>query len=152
MGTCRECGCTDERACVSPEGEETCFWAEPDLCSFCALGKPRAAPDEDDLGPCCGCGEPITAGYKNLVMLDYLSPTPGRGWGCAVCGIPSIGAVAVLCDTCLASMQAGLEVIRWVMSGEDSRERTPLAECARPAGGELEHDMAAHEVFEGVAP
>lgn len=32
-GVCRECGCTDERAC--PGG---CEWVEPDLCSRCADG------------------------------------------------------------------------------------------------------------------
>ena len=31
-GTCRVCGCTDEHAC--PGG---CVWAEPNLCSRCAL-------------------------------------------------------------------------------------------------------------------
>lgn len=30
-GVCRECGCTDDRAC--PGG---CWWVEPDLCSACA--------------------------------------------------------------------------------------------------------------------
>jgi len=30
-GTCRVCGCTNERAC--PGG---CVWAEPNLCSRCA--------------------------------------------------------------------------------------------------------------------
>jgi len=32
---CRVCGCTNERAC--PGG---CVWAEPNLCSRCALGRP----------------------------------------------------------------------------------------------------------------
>ena len=31
QGTCRVCGCTDDRAC--PGG---CVWAEPNLCSRCA--------------------------------------------------------------------------------------------------------------------
>ncbi len=31
QGTCRVCGCTDERSC--PGG---CVWAEPNLCSRCA--------------------------------------------------------------------------------------------------------------------
>jgi hypothetical protein len=31
---CRVCGCSDERAC--PGG---CVWAEPNLCSRCALGR-----------------------------------------------------------------------------------------------------------------
>lgn len=37
---CRECGCTDERACLGG-----CAWAEPDLCSACA------APVQASLGP-----------------------------------------------------------------------------------------------------
>lgn len=32
--TCRECGCTDKRACMTPAGP--CHWAEEDLCSACA--------------------------------------------------------------------------------------------------------------------
>lgn len=34
-GVRRECGCTDEEACVDPV-VGTCSWYEPDLCSFCA--------------------------------------------------------------------------------------------------------------------
>jgi hypothetical protein len=34
-GVCRECGCTEERACVDDAGA-SCFWVEPDLCSACA--------------------------------------------------------------------------------------------------------------------
>lgn len=29
--SCRECGCTDDNACLGG-----CWWAEPDLCSSCA--------------------------------------------------------------------------------------------------------------------
>lgn len=36
-GVCRDCGCTDERAC--PGG---CSWAEPDLCSVCAAAATEA--------------------------------------------------------------------------------------------------------------
>lgn len=35
-GICRECGCTDDRACVDPEGRP-CFWVEDTLCSSCHL-------------------------------------------------------------------------------------------------------------------
>lgn len=35
IGECRDCGCTDERAC--PEG---CFWVAPDLCSACVEVEP----------------------------------------------------------------------------------------------------------------
>jgi len=36
-GTCDNCGCTEQRACVSAEGEP-CWWidAREDLCSQCA--------------------------------------------------------------------------------------------------------------------
>lgn len=36
--TCRQCGCTDDRAC--PGG---CSWVAPDLCSAC---KPELDPSE----------------------------------------------------------------------------------------------------------
>ncbi len=32
---CRICGCTEDNACVDPCGQ-TCYWAGPGLCSFCA--------------------------------------------------------------------------------------------------------------------
>jgi hypothetical protein len=35
-GVCRVCGCNQHRGC--PGG---CVWAEPNLCSRCALGRPR---------------------------------------------------------------------------------------------------------------
>lgn len=38
MRVCRVCGYTDERACVSPDGEGgtvTCSWYNDELCSFC---------------------------------------------------------------------------------------------------------------------
>lgn len=39
-GTCRVCGCTDSRACVT--NGAPCHWVEADLCSACAE-KPEAA-------------------------------------------------------------------------------------------------------------
>jgi hypothetical protein len=33
-GSCRRCGCTDDRACQTEDGP--CFWVEDDLCSACA--------------------------------------------------------------------------------------------------------------------
>lgn len=35
--SCRECGCTDDRACTPP-----CWWVEQDLCSTCRYGAPDA--------------------------------------------------------------------------------------------------------------
>jgi hypothetical protein len=39
---CRECGCTDDRACIHPSNGqvERCAWAEPDLCTACMPGQP----------------------------------------------------------------------------------------------------------------
>lgn len=34
---CRECGCTDDRACLTSFGP--CWWIEPDLCSNCDCTK-----------------------------------------------------------------------------------------------------------------
>jgi len=34
IGTCRVCGCTDDKACIGADGE-ACHWAEKDLCSNC---------------------------------------------------------------------------------------------------------------------
>lgn len=42
--SCRECGCTDERACPT---DPPCHWVEPDLCSACAVGQPDV--DEVDV-------------------------------------------------------------------------------------------------------
>lgn len=40
--TCRECGCTETRACVDDRGP--CWWAEADLCSHCAAPHPNPCP------------------------------------------------------------------------------------------------------------
>ncbi len=31
---CKVCGCTEDNACMTPDGP--CYWVEPDLCSTCA--------------------------------------------------------------------------------------------------------------------
>jgi hypothetical protein len=43
--TCRECGCTDERAC-----EGGCSWVEEDLCSACA-DKALVVPEQRIIVP-----------------------------------------------------------------------------------------------------
>lgn len=45
LQACRVCGCTQHRACVDDDGHG-CYWAEPDLCSACALPKHQRMPDE----------------------------------------------------------------------------------------------------------
>lgn len=47
---CRECGCTDERACWTLEGP--CYWVEEDLCSACVPRRERDLRHEfPDQGP-----------------------------------------------------------------------------------------------------
>jgi hypothetical protein len=69
------------------------FWA----------GGGRKMPDHEeqiDLGPCCFCGKEGPT-VRNLLMLHRKAPVAGTGWGCLVCGLPSDGAVSVLCDDCI---------------------------------------------------
>ena len=42
---CRQCGCTEIRACVDERGP--CWWAEADLCSHCADPHPNPCPPGD---------------------------------------------------------------------------------------------------------
>jgi hypothetical protein len=42
--------------------------------------------EEPPVGQCCNCLR-VTA-LRNMVMLHRLSPSPGKGWGCVVCGNP----------------------------------------------------------------
>lgn len=39
MIECRECGCTDDNACMTVYGP--CHWVELDLCSACVEVKPK---------------------------------------------------------------------------------------------------------------
>jgi hypothetical protein len=54
--TCRVCGCTDDRACVTDDGP--CHWVAPDLCSACAQHSSDCALHNGPAlppGPCtCG--------------------------------------------------------------------------------------------------
>lgn len=49
-----------------------------------------ALPDGDvpNVGPCCAC-EGIE-NVRHFLMLPHKAPIPGRGWGCAVCGLPDL--------------------------------------------------------------
>lgn len=61
------------------------------------------APVETDwqpAGPCCACRR-SDVDVRNLIMLPFRAPQPGTGWGCVVCGLPSDGAIALVCDACL---------------------------------------------------
>jgi hypothetical protein len=96
--------------------------------------------DTPNLGPCCMCE--ATTGVRNLIMLDRRCVIAGHGWGCLVCGLPSDGASAVLCDDCLTLYRADnawLTIACRGYPGEDGR--VAIAELPPEP---FEHDMAKH--------
>ncbi len=77
-----------------------------------------------NLGKCCSC-ECESESVRNIITLDKLSPAPTLpgGWGCFVCGLPAMGAVAVLCDGCLDKMVAGENLIKFACIGYPTDNR-----------------------------
>lgn len=83
---------------------------------------------------CCACGRSGPT-VRNILMVNRLAPTPGKGWGCLTCGLPMNGALAVVCDPCLES---GAE-LKFVCTGMPTQpERTPLADLPP---GKFWHDL-----------
>lgn len=114
---CPECGAT-----IPADGH--CWYCE------------NAPDDEIYLGTCCACGG--SENVRNIICLDRKGPTPGKGWGCLVCGLPPDGAVAVLCDECLEQGTA----IRFVCIGYPASDgRMPIEELS---GEPFEHNLAYH--------
>lgn len=96
-----------------------------------------------NLGTCCICG--TADDVRVVLMLNKKCPTPGRGWGCLVCGLPEDGAVAVLCSDCEGAYAIGAKQLAQVCTGHPARDgRTGI----HAVGGTHEHDVALH-VFEG---
>jgi len=62
------------------------------------------------VGRCCACRR-TGVELRNLVTLHVRAPVPGTGWGCVVCGLPSDGALAIVCDTCLEQDRPILDAI-----------------------------------------
>lgn len=99
--------------------------------------------DFPDLGPCCACG---LGGpdCNNVMMLEVKAPVPGTGWGCAACYLPLDGAVAVLCEACLAEGRDPVEVADGYLI---ERRRAPMP----PAWPVHAHDRALH-ALDDAAP
>lgn len=93
----------------------------------------------NDFGACCICRKE-GATVRNFVMLQLLSPIPGNGWGCMVCGLPPNGATAVVCDSCVS--QEPLPEVRDVIVGHAAAKlRMPRCEL----GDEVfDHDRSKH--------
>ena len=91
---------------------------------------------EPKLGPCCRCE--TTEGVHAIVMLARRCAVPGHGWGCVVCGLPSDGASAVLCDPCVVRWQAAPALLTIACRGYPGTDgRSPIAELPP---GEFKHD------------
>lgn len=98
------------------------------------------ANDETNLGRCCACRG--TANVRTMVAIERLCPTPGKGWGCFTCDLPSNGAMAVLCGPCVEGYAAGTVTIREVCTGYPATDgRTPIEELSAEV---FDHDMSKH--------
>jgi hypothetical protein len=100
-------------------------------------------PDDVDmpkLGPCCMC-ESIWGAW-NILMLPLRGIVKGHGWGCFVCDLPCDGAIAVLCDDCLAIYQVHESALRFVCRGYSASDgRVPIAELPQEP---FDHDNSKH--------
>ena len=93
------------------------------------------------LGPCCVCFG--TNGVRNIIMLDRRGAVPGHGWGCVVCGLPSDGAYAVLCDNCVPRWHQDETILTIACRGYPATEgRIPIAELPLEPFG---HDKSKHK-------
>jgi hypothetical protein len=91
-----------------------------------------------DFGPCCACGQSGPA-VRNILMLPQKAPIAGHGWGCVQCGLPSDGAVAIVCDDCL--QDDALPPLQWACCGFPATDgRVPITELI----GHHEHNLDLH--------
>lgn len=115
-------------------------------------GRETMADDPLALGPCCICG---VDGPQVTVILQLNARSPlGRGWGCVVCGLPAIGALAVVCEACVAPYERGEQpdiedALQWACRGVPGSEgRLPIAALR----GEHGHDLRQHPEMPQAPP
>lgn len=89
--------------------------------------------------PCCMCEND---GANNILMLHRRGVSPGHGWGCVACGLPSDGAVAVLCNECVEIYQENPAALRFVCHGYVADKRRVSIDDLPP--GEFDHDRTKH--------
>lgn len=89
------------------------------------------------LGECCVCRKAGPT-VRNIIALSKKTVAGDhRGWGCLVCGLPSTGAVAVLCDECFDKKP----IIKFACVGYPyENKRIPIDELT----GTHEHDLSKH--------
>ena len=96
-------------------------------------------------GSCCACGKMDKETVRNIYFLHKLAPVSGKGWGCLQCGLPSDGAVAVVCDDC----HDGKKEVKFAIVGYPrDGKRIPIEKLE----GSFDHDYSKHpeiQVTEG---
>lgn len=112
---------------------------EEDWCSedSQALEWYEAEDEKPDFGPCCACRQEGPT-VRNFVALNKRAAVAGTGWGCVVCDLPADGAVAVLCDKCLAE---NAEIQDVCHGHAASKERSPFAALTE----DFDHSHDLHE-------
>jgi len=97
----------------------------------------------EDLGNCCACLG--TQNVNNIMCMPFEGPPGFQGWGCMICGIPTRGAIAVLCDTCV---ELGA-VPRYIVGGRfvSSTMRVTLDGFERKA---FDHIEARHAEYDRI--
>lgn len=106
--------------------------------------RPTPIPDDEptiDLGPCCACGG--TEAVVNILMLSHEAPQHATGWGCAICGLPANGALAVLCEGCLTAKNKPTQIC---VGYPGDGVRIPLEQAKQAP--RFEHNMAKHVAYE----
>ncbi|WP_445630416.1 hypothetical protein [Nostoc sp. DSM 114167] len=116
-------------------------------CESCSTlwGNDEDDPDYDeeplDLGACCGCGTTNSL-VRNILTLHKKALVPGTGWECFICGIPANGAIAVICDDCLAQLEEGKEVLKQAVYGDVlGKQRCDIAQLTE----DFDHKNIPHE-------
>ncbi|MEH2164545.1 MAG: hypothetical protein V7K38_26715 [Nostoc sp.] len=112
--TCPRCDCTTLKY-----QENYGYWECLDCGHVWALDTDDPDYDEEplDLGACCGCGTRHSR-VQNILTLQKKALIPGTGWSCFVCGIPADGAIAIVCDNCLAQIEDGKQILKQAVYGD----------------------------------
>lgn len=108
--------------------------------------EPINKEDFENYGTCCVCGCESSPEHpvRNFICLGFKHPSPGHGWGCAVCGLPPDGAIAVICDRCLEEENFNFKEICGGFGKDESRLPFPQ----NPE--KFEHDESKHQESENL--
>lgn len=92
---------------------------------------------------CCICQKHTKD--KNILMVKKKAPIPGTGWGCIICNLPADGAIATLCNECLAEVMAKKAELKYVCEGY-----APYGNLVdiKTLSENFDHDEIRHAIFE----